>query len=95
MKNSKQKSRKYKFKYNLSKFIIWVVRLPKDKKLKETGIFKDAKPCSKCCTSLYELGFRKIAFSTENNEIELIDLRTYRNTHLSNAQKITEKYCRY
>jgi hypothetical protein len=56
---------------------------------------KDAKPCSKCCKILFELGFRKVAFSNEHNQIELIDLRKYKNTHLSSAQKITEKYSRY
>jgi len=72
-----------------------VVRIPKDKSLRASGVLRDAKPCAKCCKTLLELGFRKIACSNENNEIELIDLRKYQNTHLSTVQKLMEKHCKY
>ena len=51
-------------------------------------------PCSNCCKSLYNLGFRKIGFSNNNGNIEIIDLRYFQNNHLSYAQKNSEKYSR-
>ena len=47
-----------------------MVRIPNDKYLREKGVIRDAKPCAKCCKTLLELGFRKIACSNANNEIE-------------------------
>ena len=72
-----------------------MVRIPNDKYLREKGVIRDAKPCAKCCKTLLELGFRKIACSNENNEIEMIDLRNYQTTHLSAVQKLMEQHCKY
>ena len=68
---------------------MWVIRVSKD------GSFQDAKPCSKCCKLLFEFGFRKIAFSNNDGDIEIVNLKNFTNDHLSAAQRLTEKYCRY
>jgi hypothetical protein len=88
--SSSKNNRKRNKIYNLSKYIIWVVRISQD----ETPKLKDAMPCHNCCKSLYKLGFRKICFSNNNGNIEIIDLRYFQNNHLSYAQKNSEKYCR-
>jgi len=75
-------------KYDLSKFIIWVIRVSNGNNV------RDAMPCSNCCKNLRKLGFRKVAHSNSNGEIEMIDLRYFTNNHLSRAQLITEKYCK-
>ena len=72
-------------KYDLSKFIIWVIRV-------SGSNIRDAMPCSRCCKNLKNLGFRKVAFSNSDGEIEMIDLRRFSNNHLSRAQIITAKY---
>ena len=81
--------------YDLSKFTVWVIRLPGDSNLRDKGILRDAAPCARCCKGLYRLGFTKLGFSNINGDLEIADLRHYQNTHLSGAQKITEKYCKF
>ena len=81
--------------YDLSKFIIWVFRIPGDTNLQKDGILKEATPCSNCCKNLYKLGFRKIAFPDKEGNIIMKDLHYFENDHLSNAQKNTEKYCKF
>ena len=79
--------------YDLSKYTVWVVRIPGGDNSK--SVLRDAAPCSKCCKGLLNLGFRKVGYSTNDGDIEIIDLRNYHTKHLSNAQVKSEKYCRY
>lgn len=51
-------------------------------------------PCGNCCKSLYKLGFRKLGYSNDKGVIQMMDLRYITNTHLSYAQRTSEKYCR-
>ena len=78
--------------YDLSKYIIWVVRITSNN---SENILRDAAPCYRCCKGLYKLGFTKIGFSNDKGKIELADLRYYQNKHLSSSQKKSEKYCKY
>ena len=71
--------------YNLSKFIIWVVRVDNENNL------KNAMPCRQCCYSLKKIGFRKIIYSTSDNKLEKLDLRYDMNNHETSAQKATKK----
>ena len=91
----KKKKYKYKYRYNLSKFIVWVARIPNNKSSIEKGELKNAKPCLMCTKLLKELGFRYVAYTNNNNKIELVDLRKFNNNHLSDAQKITFNHCKY
>ena len=76
----------------MSKYIIWVYRIPNDLVLRNEGVLRNAKPCQRCCKGLQDLGFRKLGFSNENGDTELIDLRYFTNDHISAAQKKTTKY---
>lgn len=77
--------------YDLSKYIIWVYRISNQTNdLK----FKQSKPCNTCCTFLSKLGFQRIMYINDHNDIEQLDLRYVHNNHLSNAQKKLSKYCR-
>tara|TARA_Y100000385_G_scaffold277525_2_gene324599 strand:+ start:1988 stop:2293 length:306 start_codon:yes stop_codon:yes gene_type:complete len=81
--------------YDLSKYIIWVVRISNNKEEIDNNDLIDAAPCSRCCKSLYKLGFTKIGFSNKNGEIEIADLRYYQNDHISHSQKKSEQFCKY
>ena len=65
-----------------------------NKTLKANGIYRNAKPCNRCCKGLLELGFRKIGFSNSNGDTELVDLRYFTNDHISAAQKKSTQYSR-
>ena len=82
-------SRKGGAKYNFSKYIIWVVRLTEGKN------FKNAMPCNRCCKALKNYGFRKIAYSDNNGNIQFMDLRYSINKHISRSQVVTCKHSRF
>ena len=67
-------------------------RIPNNITLRKEGIFRNSKPCKNCCEGLLALGFRKIGFSNNNGQTELMDLRYSTNNHISAAQKKTSKY---
>lgn len=80
------------YKSFINKYNLCVVRIPN---YKHNGIkVLDSKPCFYCTNDLYKLGFEKIAYSNNNNEIvydKLSDL-IKENLHKSNLQKRIEKY---
>lgn len=74
--------------YDFSKFTIWVIRLS------NTGQLKDAMPCKRCCVALKNLGFKNVAFSNIDGNIEMVNIQKFQNDHLSSSQIKTEKYSR-
>ena len=70
----------------MKKYVIWVVRRS------STGKLKRSDPCNACCNALKTLGFRKIAYSNNKGEMEMVDLRYYTNNHISNSQEMTATY---
>ena len=79
-------------KINLSKYVVWVCRIPNDENLKKIGTFKNSEPCIRCCNGLKKLGFRKLRYSNDNGNFINIDLRYFKPTHISHSQLETTKY---
>jgi len=87
-KKRSRKSNNYKIpKYNLSKYIIWVVRASATSSICNTNIkLKQSSPCAECITMLLSLGFKKIGFSDSNGNMIVTNIRNCPG-YLSNAQK--------
>ena len=85
-KGKKIKGQK-QIKYNLKKYIIWVVRASKNKNKSEAFNYRYSAPCAECIKTLIELGFKKIGFSDENGNITVKNIDNIKNTHISYAQQ--------
>ena len=86
-KGKKIKGQK-QIKYNLKKYIIWVVRASKNKNSSSKAYnYKYSAPCAECIKTLIELGFKKIGFSDETGSIIVKNICTMKNTHISYAQQ--------
>ena len=70
----------------MRKYVLWVVRR------NAKGELRNAMPCHECCKTLKKLGFRKVAYSTDEGEVHMVDMRTFTNDHLSGSQKITAEH---
>ena len=69
--------------YNLKKYVLWVIRESNN------GDIKNSAPCNACCKILKKLGFRKVAYSDDSGNMNMVDMRYYMNDHISNSQKAT------
>ena len=80
------------YKSYLNKYTVWVVRVPNFNHTDVKVI--ESKPCYYCTIDLYNLGFEKIAYSTNNNTIvsDRLSHLIKSNLHKSNLQKSIEKY---
>jgi deoxycytidylate deaminase len=80
------------YKTHISKYTLWVVRIPNSKHNNVKVI--ESKPCYYCTRDLYNLGFEKIAYSTNNNSIVYDKLSNLIKSklHKSNLQKRIEQY---
>tara|TARA_B110000285_G_C14901827_1_gene503656 strand:+ start:87 stop:560 length:474 start_codon:yes stop_codon:yes gene_type:complete len=80
------------YKTYISKYMILVVRSPNYHH--EELIVIESKPCYYCTKDLLNLGFNKIGYSTNNNEIVYDKLSNLinNNLHKSNLQLSIEKY---
>ena len=83
-----------KYKTHISKYMIMVVRTSNYNQIKQ--IVLESKPCYYCTKDLFNLGFDKIGYSTNNNEIvydKLSRMIKY-DLHKSNYQMNIEQYFR-
>ena len=53
---------------------------------------RNAAPCKVCCSALKKLGFRKIVYSDNYGNMNVVDIRKYTNDHTSNSQEITNRH---
>lgn len=86
----KKTTNKDKIKKYLKKYLIWVVRIPKN--LNEKQTFKNSIPCEMCIKKLLVLGFEKIAYSNDLGNIEIKHLRNLKRNVFTSAQKRYKQY---
>ena len=72
---------------SLHKYTILVVRVPNDDDKQNERITVSSAPCAICAKRLYNLGFRRIAFSNDNNQIESTDLEYYTYKHFTSTHR--------
>jgi deoxycytidylate deaminase len=68
----------------LSKCILWVVRVSK------TNTLTESKPCSDCLSFIKRIGVKKIAYTNKEGNLVLQNTKNISSTHLSHAQKLTK-----
>jgi len=51
-------------------------------------------PCKRCCVAIRKFGFKKIAFSNIDGNIEMVNIQKFQNNHLSRSQINSEKHSR-
>lgn len=78
------KRRKDIFVPQLSKCILWVVRLSR------TNTLTESKPCSECLSFIKRIGIKKIGYTNKKGCIILENTENMISTHLSHAQKYTK-----
>lgn len=81
------KNKEVDYCYNLKKFTVWCVRVPKCKHRQSKCENLMSAPCILCLKRLQYLGFGKIAFSNEMGNIEIHKLKNYSTNHISKAQR--------
>ena len=74
-------------KYNLSGYTLWVVRASMRTEDLNNLKCTESRPCQNCTCYLKKLGFKKIAYSDSNGNINIVNLNSYHNDHLSDYQK--------
>ena len=81
-----------RYKSHLNKYILWVVRIPSYQHNEVKVV--ESKPCYFCTNDLFNLGFEKIAYSTNDNKIVYDKLSNLvkGNLHKSNLQLRIEKH---
>ena len=65
---SRRKGKKWTMR-NISKFIVWVVRVNSRCLLHDDFRVEESKPCQKCINTLREIGVKKIGYSNINGDI--------------------------
>ena len=65
----------------LSKCILWVIRLSANNEL------VSSKPCNVCINNIKKIGVKKIGYSDENGNIIIENTKDISNNHISEAQK--------
>ena len=85
----KNKHKKTRGRYKLSKFTVWCVRVSQKERCMDNEFVSNlaAGPCIICRERLKLLGFGKIAFSNEIGEIEIHKLKDYKKIHITNNHK--------
>ena len=78
------KNKKNKPLYNLKKFTVWCVRIPRKE---QSQINVESGPCIICRQRLRLLGFGKIAFSNSRGEIEIHNLEKYTKVFITNNHR--------
>tara|TARA_Y100000591_G_scaffold332805_1_gene371676 strand:+ start:4200 stop:4688 length:489 start_codon:yes stop_codon:yes gene_type:complete len=71
----------------LKKYMIWVVRAPRDKSEQEKKILRNSIPCRMCTDKLIKLGFTKIAYSTDSGCINIKHLKDIKGQTYTSVQK--------
>ena len=75
---------KNKNKYNLTGYILWVVRVSNHSHKSCTLL--DSCPCVKCKKILEDYGFKKIGYSNSEGKIIIVNIRDIKTSHQSEAQ---------
>ena len=78
------KNKKNKPLYDLKKFTVWCVRIPRKEQVQ---LNVESGPCIICSQRLRLLGFGKIAFSNNKGEIEVHKLEKYTKVFLTNNHR--------
>ena len=80
------------YKSHINKYTLWVVRIP-NKENNNVEVI-ESKPCYYCTRDLYNLGFEKISYSTNDNTIvnDRLSNLIKTNLHKSALQKKVEKH---
>ena len=71
----------------LKKYMIWVVRAPRDKSEQEKKILRNSIPCRMCTDKLLNLGFTKIAYSNNCGCIDIKHLKDIKGQTYTSVQK--------
>ena len=83
----KKTTDKRKYSKYLKKYTLWVVRAPRDKSEQKKLTFRNSVPCKMCTDKLINLGFSKVAYSTDNGCIIIKNLKDINNQVYTSVQK--------
>mgnify|MGYP005679907827 CR=1 FL=1 len=73
--------------YNLKDYTVLVVRIPNDKEKLNDFTTVDSSPCVICAQRIYKLGFGKLVYSNNRNQLEVVKSRKYDKVHVCSAQR--------
>ena len=73
--------------YNLKDYTVLVVRIPNDKCKLDQYVTVDSSPCLVCAKRMCKLGFGKLVYSNNNNELVVVKSDHYDKVHLCSAQR--------
>tara|TARA_B100001057_G_C22355998_1_gene758953 strand:- start:50 stop:538 length:489 start_codon:yes stop_codon:yes gene_type:complete len=76
----------------LKKYMIWVVRAPRDKSEQEKKIMRNSIPCKMCTEKLLNLGFTKIGYSTDDGCISIKHLKDIKGQTYTSVQRQYRHY---
>ena len=78
-----RKNKQHCNQVDLHKYTLWVFRISNF----DNNKVLNSAPCFHCSNAMKKLGLRKVIHTTNQNNLNKIDLRYYNTTHVSNAQK--------